>query len=98
MATETVMNVHKVDFPDGTNGYDVNQLEYCCRELQSDLIGDGAAVILIDEGLCLRSNLPGPHRRLEYCYSCGAKITHTESQAEPKPIEEIKEPVSDPIP
>jgi len=97
----TPMDVHKVTFPDNTTGYDVNQLDYCCPELQSDLIADGAAIILIDLGLCVRTNLQTPPRRLSYCYNCGTQITHSDNQLAPemqKPIEEIHEPVSDPVP
>ena len=92
------MEVAKVTFPEGNTGYDVNQLEYCCPELEKDLINDGGAVILIDEGLCLRSNIAGPHRLLRYCYNCGAGISQPDANvAVEKPIEDIKPPVTDPI-
>jgi hypothetical protein len=92
------MKVHKVKLPDGNQGYDVGELDYCCSELESDLITNGAAVILIDEGLCLRSNLPGPHRILKFCYNCGQEIQHSDNMVIVEaPIEEPKEPVRDPV-
>jgi hypothetical protein len=92
------MKVHKVTLPDGSKGYDVHGLTYCCKELESDLITDGAAIVLIDEGLCLRSNIPGPHRLLKFCYNCGKEVQHSDNMAiVDKPIEEVKEAVRDPV-
>ena len=67
----------KVSKPPGSANYDADYLAYCCLELKHNVIGDGGAIVLIDKGLCLRTNNRAiDQRRVKFCPECGQQITH----------------------
>ena len=80
-----------------SGNYDTEELEYCCPELKSLVIGDGGAIKLNEKGLVLRANPDHVSRRLNFCPNCGAPVEHEDKTVmeqtafeAPKPLQRDK--------